>query len=645
LLFTPELSKGLVESKFTPLGKEGEPAGYTNLYVADFSSEKYQLVTTVLPPELPPYLGGNVRDLEFAGASIDLSHVVFQESGELVGAVSTEEPKTDNVYEWADGILRLVDVSPKGGQKFEAANGVGAFGSFWGPSFSDEWHAVSEDGSRVFFTAGEGKGGGESQGQVYVRENPMSPTEDCSVAGDACTVEVSATQREPVDPNDHTTTVRGEGKLRPARYWGASADGSKVFFTSRAELTDNADTGPADNAENLYEYDVEDGELVDLTPENAEGAGVLGLVSASEDGSYIYFVAEDKLTTQADSKGEEPESGKPNLYLYHGGSTTFIETLASATGISEGYEMGGDASDWSGSRVEQEGKPPRSNYGPGQHTVRVTSGGNLAFESEQSLTGYDNEHAEAGECEERSNIYGQESGRCREVYLYDAGSSSRPPTLVCASCDPSGARPVGPASIGNGSLYVPRNLSENGGRLFFESPDALVPRDSNGLVDVYEWEDEGEGSCSESGGCVFPISNVAGGYESHFMDASSSGDNVFVTTKDQLVPAAGGNSRVNLYDARVDGGFPMSEAPPACANADSCKQPVSPQPSIFGAGSSETFSGPGDAVPPPPPPAVVVKKPKKTVKCGKNKKLSHGKCIKKKLHKKGQKADKAGRRS
>lgn len=627
LLFTPVLSKGLVESEGTPLGERAEPTGYVNLYVAGISNETYQLVTTAHSLNVGPYLFEDDRPLP-AGVSTDLSHVVFQEGGNLIGGVSAED-ETDHVYEWADGVLRFVDVPPEGGQKFEASDGVGAFGFAWEPEFSDEWHAVSADGSRVFFTAGEGKvpkespqgRAKESQGQVYVRENPMSAVEDCSVAGDACTAEVSASQREPLDPNDHTTTARGEGKLRPARYWGATADGSRVFFTSRAELTNDADTGPADNAENLYEYDVEDGELVDLTPENAEGAGVLGLVTASEDGSYVYFVAEGKLTTQANAKEEEPESGKPNLYLSDGGRTTFIATLAPATSITtEGYEEGGDASDWDGTQLEQDEHNPDKNFGPEQHTVRVASGGNLAFESEQRLTGYDNERAEAGECEP--------SGMCREVFLYDAATGR----LGCVSC-PRGcaescARPVGPADIdfGSGAFYDAHNLSEDGGRLFFESLDALVPQDSNGLLDVYEWEAEGEGSCGEGGGCVYPSSDVAGGYESRFMDATPSGDDVFIATKDQLVPAADGNSRVNLYDARVDGGFPVSEAPPACANADSCKPPVSPQPSILGAPASATFSGAGNLAPlPVGPPVKPRSKPKR---CKRGFKRRRGKCVK-----------------
>jgi hypothetical protein len=667
LLFTPELSKGLEESIGTPLlGEEVEPAGYDNLYVADTSSNAYQVVTTVHPREVEPYselVYSPANGPHPAGVSTDLSHVVFQQSGELVGVVSAGEPETDHVYEWADGVLRLVDVPPEGGQPFEARDGAGASGSFWIDDNSDEWHAVSADGSRVFFTAGEGKGGREREGQVYVREEPMSPVEDCSVSGDACTVEASASQRtnargepEP-DPNDHTTTENsGEDKLRPARYWGATADGAMVFFTSRAELTNNADTGPADNAENLYEYDVEDGDLTDITPENAEGAGVLGLLTSSEDGSYVYFAADGKLTTRANSKAEEPESGKPNLYLYHGVEVMFIATLAPATGMYAGvYEEGGDASDWAGAQPER-ASVVEDNWGPEQHTVRVASDGTLAFESERRLTGFDNEQAQKGDCEERilATSSATETGECHEVYLFNPEGNGGAGTLICASCD-RGARPAGPsrldakvaASVAGGetlfdlentTLYVPRNLSENGSRLFFESLDALVPQDSNGFEDVYEWEAQGEGSCGQLGGCVYPISDVAGGYESHFMDASSSGDNVFIATKDQLVTAAEGNSRVNLYDVRVDGGLPEPARPSACTNADSCRPPVSPQPAIFAAPASATFSGAGNPAPPPPP-AALIKAVKKTVKCANGRvRNKRGKCVRKRSARKAKRA-------
>jgi hypothetical protein len=408
-----------------------------------------------------------------------------------------------------------------------------------------------------------------------------------------------------------------------------------VFFTSRAELTNDAYTGPDDNAENLYEYDVETGILTDLTVDKADanGAAVLGVVTASESGSYVYFVAEGKLTTQANIENEEPTSGRPNLYLYHAGRTSFVATLASATEMKngDGLETGGDASDWYG--AQEEAETGSFNFGPGQHTARVTPDGTrLAFESIRSLTGYDNEQAGPNECG---------AGRCREVYLFDTEGDSGAGSLICASCDPSDARPVGPAELGDGEdargteafglkgspLYLPRNLSENGGRLFFQSPDALVPQDSGGQINVYEWEAQGEGSCALAGGCTLPISDVAGGGRSSFMDATPTGEDVFIATRDPLVPAADADARANVYDVRVDGGFPVNAPPPTCTNADSCKPPVSPQPGVFGAPASATFSGHGNAA--PSPPVVIVKPKPKVVKCKKG-------FVKKKVKKKEQ---------
>ena len=655
LLFTPELSVGLLESRFTPLVK-GDPPGYVNLYRADTEDGSYQRVSDVTPPaaEIPPYTIGVVTSSErpqAAGASTDLNHVVFQQKASLVGGAS---PYHEHVYEWAGGPLSQVDVPPAG-IKFEGEDNVGAPGEGEEvATFGNSWRAVSADGSRVFFTAGEKQQTGEKEflsGQLYVRENPEEPQSpyvggSCSVPGDACTVEVSASQR---------TNAGGEPDPdpdgpRPAFYRGASLDGSRVFFTSRAELTNDANTGEEDNAANLYAYDVETGALSDLTPEadigpeDPQGAAVLGLVTASEDGSYVYFVANGVLSQAANSEGvkatpgdckvEEEENlvGERTCSLYvehYDGSgwepPVFIASLVGGDKAEAGVSEAHDETDWLGYEYSsQHGLILLHDWGPGLHTARVSGGGvSLAFESQRSLTGYENEQAEAGECGE------SESGRCREVYVYDVGSGSHPPTLVCASCDPnSGVRPVGPAVLGAqeksleahagneiSSFYVQRNLSEGGGRLFFQSPDPLVPRDSNGRTDVYEWERpatasevvKGENSCTSSSpeyhageeGCVFAISDVAGDYESEFMDASSSGGDVFIATTDQLL-ASDTDSRADVYDVRVGGGFPVSVASAVCTNADSCKLPVSPQPGVFGVPASATFSGPVSLVPPLP---------------------------------------------
>jgi hypothetical protein len=561
LTFTPELSSGLTGSTAT-LTSETTP-GYDNLYLAGFaersSGASYQLLTNsaYVEPAQSPY---SFRELPtVVGASTDLRRVVFYYGGPT--------------YEWVDGKAYRVDIAPNG-EPLQMEGAFAGAGNFW--------RSVSDNGLRVVMTSQS------RPEQVYVRENPEQPQsplngEECAVSSDACTVEVSASQRTTPDPNGP----------QPALYRGASADGARVFFTSKAELTNDARTGPADNAANLYEYDLQrpEGErLKDLTVDeaDADGAAVLGVVDISEDGSYVYFVAEGKLATGA-------VSGQPNLYLDHDGAITFIATLSSS-----------DYNDWSGNGngVEQ----PITSI----NSVRETpDGAHLAFLSTRRLTGYDNEQTATGECENKEIGRIGEGGQCREVYEYDANASSEP--LTCVSCNRTGARPLGSSGFGDEyaaaayrAYYIPRNFSEDGSRLFFESRDALAPQDSNGLQDVYEYEN----------GHVHPISDVAGSYASFFLDASVNGNDVFIATADQLLPQDT-DSRVDVYDAQVGGGFPVSVSPPACDNGDSCKPPVSPQPTIFGAPASATFSGSGNVAPIVSKPAV---KPKPETRAEKLKK-------------------------
>jgi WD40 repeat protein len=683
LFFTPDLSQGLLLSQYTPL-VAGEPEGYINIYLANIEQGSYQTVTNVTPPETRPFQDNYDEGApKPEGASTDLSHVVFQQSAALTEGAA---PNQMHVYEWAGGELRQVDVGPAGA-KLEGSDTVGTEAIRDSPEkYGDTWHAVSADGSKVFFTS-EGRNL-RNEGHVYVRENPMSLAEDCSAPGDACTVEVSASQKT----NGSGPNGSDPNGPQPAYYRGASTNGERVFFTSRAELTDDAYTGPKDNAANLYEYNLETGVLSDLTvvteaqkPEDPAGAAVLGLVAASDDGSYVYFVANGVLSEAANGEGAKATPGDCkeqleevagehtcSLYVEHYNGTAweaakFIAMLAGSTAYNPVISESGDEHDWEG--LEYNGR----DFGPNHHTARVTPDGTrLAFQSERSLTGYENEPVQEGACGEQTG----KSNRCREVYLYDAAGSGGAGSLICASCNPSGARPLGASEldgtgtggleegragpeaeeeanslIGDAYFYVPHNLSEDGGRLFFQSADALVPGDGNGKVDVYEWEQrasaaeaaKAESSCTPSSsafdagaeGCIFAVSDVAGDHASKFMDASASGNDVFIATQDPLVPSADMDSRENLYDVRVGGGFPVSLAAPVCVNADSCKPPVSAQPSVFGAPASATFSGPGNLA--PAPPGKVAKKPAKCKKgFARNRK---GKCVK---HKHNAKKARAG---
>jgi WD40-like Beta Propeller Repeat len=475
------------------------------------------------------------------GATPDASHIVLTSAAALTSA-----PAEDGLYEWSAGAppgqqLSLISRLP--------GSEANAPGAVLGISIQKQVsrHAISNDGSRVFFSAGSGGG------ELYMRD---------------------LTRKETIE-------IGGVG----AAFEDANAEGSLVFYSGQ-ECEVRLNKAPTPKLECAF---------------LAKDGAVLG---ASEDGSWVYYV-----------------TGSNELFLAHDGVPRLIAVLSPD-----------DSSDWSLNNLET-------------LTSRVSPDGEwLAFLSDRSLTGYDNRDQSTGRPDQ-------------EVYLYDASTSS----LVCASCDPTGARPLGSASVPGWTgpdeamaLYQSRYLSDSG-RVFFNSDDALVPRDVNGAGDVYEFEPRGLGGCTSAtssgsvlfsapaDGCVGLISSGSSPEASAFLDASESGADVFFLTTSRLSPADSDTLR-DVYDAHeCSAASPClpqgATQPPACTTADSCRAAPTPQPEVFGAPSSATFSGQGNVVPPPPPKKVTTK----TVKCKrglvKNKKK---KCVK---HKKKKTAKKSNRRA
>jgi hypothetical protein len=387
-------------------------------------------------------------------------------------------------------------------------------------------------------------------------------------------------------------TVRVGGPT--ALYQTMNSDGSKIFFLENGDL---------------YVFNYETGTQVDLTGGHglSENAGVQEAVSdVSEDGSYVYFVATGVLAGNA-------VSGKDNLYLLHdtgnGWTTAFIAALSPE-----------DEPSWYNQSIV--GSPMLALV-----TSRVSPDGRyLTFMSDARLTGYDNTDALGGHADE-------------EVFLYDAKTEK----LVCASCDPTGARPVAVGVLeseplvdrqsiwrqmassdkwlagnipgwdnpgNNPATYQPRYLSDSG-RLFFDSPDGLVAQDTNGLEDAYEYEPAGVGTCVAGGvsfseradGCVGLVSSGTSSSESAFYDASENGNDVFFATTGKLV-GEDYDKGYDVYDAHVCTSAvpckPVPVAPPPCTSGDSCKVAPSPQPEIFGPAPSATFNGIGNVAVSPP---------------------------------------------
>jgi hypothetical protein len=232
---------------------------------------------------------------------------------------------------------------------------------------------------------------------------------------------------------------------------------------------------------------------------------------------------------------------------------------------------------------------------PTERFVQVTPDGrHLAFQSEASLTGYDNVSANGGK-------------PAIEVYLYDADAEQ----LDCISCNPSGGRPLSgflPIPHTNDhsnrlaaawlptpsrETYFPRVLAGDGKRLFFHGFDALVPEDTNGAQDVYEWEAQGTGSCQKESGCTDLISTGKSPKDSEFIDASADGRDVFIRTNASIDPRDPG--LIDIYDVRAGGGFPPPPPPPPPCIGDACQGvpalPDEPTP------ASASFRGAGNPVP------------------------------------------------
>jgi hypothetical protein len=421
-----------------------------------------------------------------------------------------------------------------------------------------------------------------------------------------------------------TGSLAAEGADQSVRH-PISADGSHILFTSGGDLYDRIDGNST----------------VQIDKKQAGAAGPSGggiLQTASKDGSKVLFLDENKLTEDSTA-----EAGEPDLYecaLTEGASECELTDLTvakagehadvlSVSGLDSGVDSRVyftakgvlaankreyDFTDIEGKnhRVVEEAKEGEDNlYMEREGTiVFIAEGGGvgptspdgmwLAFGSSKSLTGYD-------------NIAADTKSAIPEIFVYSAVTGE----VACASCNPSGDAPTGAGKIELPAVTA-RPLSA-GGRLFFQTTEALVPSDTNGQRDVYEYEN----------GRLSLISSGTSLNESKFVGASESGDDAFFESTQALVPQDTQEESHVIYDARVGGGFPALAPPPPCVTADACRAPVSSQPSIFGAPSSQTFSGAGNLAPPvkaKPKKAKHKKRKTKASACKRAKHRRHASC-------------------
>jgi hypothetical protein len=467
---------------------------------------------------------------------------------------------------------------------------------------------ISEAGSHVIFSTGFGK---------------FTQSAWC---GSACQVK----QLEPDAPPTGTGAIYDRGADGPthvvsllpgnvtpsagqqAFYKGASKDGTAVAFAIGGTLyarLDNNSTVEVAGGSPTYGGLSEDGDYLFYVAggnihrfntgteadEQINSTGDGQLDNLSGDGSHIYFISNSQI-------GGEGTAGQPNLYVWSDSSVDFIATvlpsdLERTSGELEGFPGLAHWTTWVMNEPPNHGEP-----GPAAEASRTTPDGTVfVFESRAKLTGYEN----AGHT---------------EIYRYDDEEQS----LACVSCNPLAEPAIADARLQElyltGSPTVIHNVSDDGGRIFFETEEALVAGDKGGVNDIYEWHEEMGGvavdliSSGQSSEYQLPpeAPRTTTPFPNILLSVTPDGDDVVFLSQDVLVPGAGEGGTAAIYDARVGGGFPVPPPPSICFE-EGCRQPGSSTPALE-APRSEQITGRGNV------------KPRKHRRCRRGKHRKHRRC-------------------
>jgi hypothetical protein len=603
-------------------------------------------------------------DTSVEGVSSDLCHVVFNTNAGgysqlLPSAVGTEA----DVYEFETGCngehaLRLVAVKNKDGADGEPEviypvckdylGGIGPVGNeAEGFGEASKFNDVAAEGSEMFFTAfvnlqnDQGCKIDSTQSllsvpQVFVRLDGTRTLEVSKPVGEACS----------------EVPCANAASRAPALFWGASEDGSKVFFAASEALV----PGDSDGSNNLYmatigcagggqgceaaEKQVTSLVAVSHGPVVGEAAEVQGVVKIASDGSRVYFVARGVLSAGANAEGDAPVKGADNLYVYDsvtGGPPVFIADLCSEAGRSglvADYRCPSDLEPSGGGKgrhdqglwdVEQSGgygwEHPAQTAGPEGDAGRF-----LVFASFGKLVKSDTDGARD------VYRYDAQTGSLERVSLGEAGSGTNgncedttPTTEVGGmdTCDATlpfyeGFLPPNSGALQRG--LATRAVSEDGSRIVFVTAQPLSPAAVNGLINVYEWHKEP----GWSEGRVTLISSGSAPEGQRQAVITPSGRDIFFVTGQGLVPQDT-DGQADVYDARLGGGFPAASAERQPCSGDACQGPLTNPAPLLVPGSVPQAPG-GNFTPAAPASttkAVPRAKPKKcrkgTVKKGSSK--------------------------
>jgi hypothetical protein len=405
----------------------------------------------------------------------------------------------------------LVSIGPDGG------NGA----------FDTQYGGTSADGSHVYYTTTESLVSADTDSSTDVYERVGTTTTLIS-----------------------TGPTGGNGAYQ-ARFAGVSADGTHVFFDTKEALT-SSDT---DSARDVYERFGGTTTEVSIGPTGGNTAVDSFYVGDSTDGTKVFFVSYDGLTS------DDTDSGTKDVYersegvvtmLSTGGDGTYGADFDGATPdgthvffhteealASTDTDSARDVYEHSAGTTKQVSIGPTGGNGPFEAFFKGVSedGSRVFFETSEQLTTSD------------TDSY-------RDVYQRSGGATTG------LSLGPNG---------GNGAFdAIFEGASADGSKVWFETREPLVSGDTDGACedefeqfvlpcfDVYE---------RSGGNTTWITAGGNGSREANFAAASQDGTHVFFQTTESL-SAADTDSALDIYDrsggntnlVSVGGGGPPQDA-------------------------------------------------------------------------------------
>ncbi len=363
--------------------------------------------------------------------------------------------------------------------------------------------------------------------------------------GDSATVAVSGSEctRTSGDPGGACNAP-----VEP-HFEGVASDGSRVYFTTTQQLL-NGDT---DQTNDLYECDIPPGTPAPVGTANP--CASLTEVSSAAVGANVENVV------------NVSEDGSRVYFVAQGALASNLGTndVAAVAGDNNLYVWQKDAAHPAGQTTFVAKLEANDIFSNAIFRLQSTADGRyLIFSTANRLLASDTDEA-------------------YDVYRYDAGTGS----LLRLSTNTAGTGGNTPGLDATGT-----SMTADGSSVVFQTAEALSPADTDGITDVYEWH-EGQVSLISMGGGSKP-------------SITSSGRDIFFLTSQPLTAGDSGTETA-VYDARIEGGSPVTISTPCSGEA--CQGATAPAPQPLATSASAAFNGPGSPLTVETPPANAKPKP------------------------------------